>query len=86
MKSRAVEIPDLRWEALSSWLLAWDPLLDRRVLKDWAIGLGRAAAEVDTLVLLDPVLNTVVAPATRTDNELAPCLRRAVRRFDGIAD
>ncbi|WP_433604769.1 hypothetical protein [Prescottella agglutinans] len=84
MQSRNVDNPDLRWEAVSRWVRAWDPFLDSQDLDVWAAGLRDAAVDVDSGVLWSPEADVVAAPATRSTAELETCMRRALASFAGI--
>ncbi len=84
MQSRNVDNPDLRWDAVSRWVRAWDPFLDSRDLELWAAGLMDAAVDVDSGVLWSPEADVVAAPANRSTTELETCMRRALASFAGI--
>jgi hypothetical protein len=85
MQSRNVDNPDFRWDALSRWVRAWDPLLDSRSLDVWAAGLRDAAVDVDSGVLWSPETDVVAAPTNRSTADLETCMRRAVASFAGIS-
>ncbi|MDH6279775.1 hypothetical protein M2280_000984 [Prescottella agglutinans] len=84
MQSRNVDNPDLRWDAVSRWVRAWDPFLDSRDLESWAEGLMAAAVDVDSGVLWSPEADVVAAPANRSAAELETCMRLALASFAGI--
>ncbi len=85
MQWRKVDSPDLTWDALSSWICAWDPFLGRGDLGVWAVGLRDASVVVDSAILWAPETNMVVAPVGRSVAHLEQCMRRAISSFAGIS-
>ncbi|MGW5074753.1 hypothetical protein [Rhodococcus sp. NPDC004095] len=85
MEARTVNNPALRWEALSRWALAWDPLLDRTELTGWAGQLSEVMTAVaDSAVIWSPTTDTIVAPRSRSSTDLDGRMWRAIELLTGI--
>lgn len=71
----------LRWASLTTWILAWDPFVDKDGLRRWAAGLHRAATEFDPRIRWTPQTDTVTASASYSQADLERCLRAAIGRY-----
>ncbi|WJJ14437.1 hypothetical protein P9990_26880 (plasmid) [Prescottella equi] len=86
MRHDLVTSAALHWRQLSSWIRAWDPLLEDDDLDLWACGLAQATADLDADVVWNPHTGIVAVPDAVPLAHAELVLRRAIARYAGIDD